>query len=272
MAGPGGDAAVLLLKGTPNGLALSSDVNPVYCGLDPRRGGQQAVAEAARNLACVGAEPAGLTDCLNFGNPENPEIMWQFRECVRGMAEACRALGVPVVSGNVSLYNETDGRSILPTPTVAMVGVIPDLGNVPTAHFRQPGERVVLLGADRSEFGGSAYLRLLHGVEAGRPPAVDLDAEAPAGAPVARRGRAGPGAHRARLRRGRARRGARGGDLHPGHRRADRRARSRRATSSRRRRHGRSSPARRATSIGCSRSPGRWACRRARPGRWAVRA
>ena len=178
VAGPGGDAAVLLLKGTPNGLALTSDVNPVYCGLDPRRGGQQAVAEAVRNLACVGAEPAGLTDCLNFGNPENPEIMWQFRECVRGMAEACRALGVPVVSGNVSLYNETDGRSILPTPTVAMVGVIPDLGNVPTAHFRQPGERIVLLGADRSEFGGSAYLRLLHGVEAGRPPAVDLDAEA----------------------------------------------------------------------------------------------
>jgi len=178
VAGPGGDAAVLLLKGTPNGLALTSDVNPVYCGLDPRRGGQQAVAEAARNLACVGAEPVGLTDCLNFGNPENPEIMWQFRECLRGMAEACRALAVPVVSGNVSLYNETDGRSILPTPTVAMVGVIPDLGNVPTAHFRQAGERVVVLGEDRDEFGGSAYLRLLHGVEAGRPPAVDLAAEA----------------------------------------------------------------------------------------------
>ncbi len=178
VAGPGGDAAVLLLKGTPNGLALTSDVNPVYCGLDPRRGGQQAVAEAARNLACVGAEPVGLTDCLNFGNPQNPEIMWQFRECVRGMTEACRALGVPVVSGNVSLYNETDGRSILPTPTVAMVGVIPKLGNAPVAHFRRAGEPIVLLGEDRAEFGGSAYLRLLHGVEAGRPPAVDLDAEA----------------------------------------------------------------------------------------------
>lgn len=176
--GPGGDAAVLLLKGTPNGLALTSDVNPVYCGLDPRRGGGQAVAEAVRNLACVGAEPVGLTDCLNFGNPENPEVMWQFRECVRGMAEACRALDVPVVSGNVSLYNETDGRSILPTPTVAMVGVIPDLGDAPASHFRRAGRRLILLGVDRGEFGGSAYLRLLHGLETGRPPVVDLDAEA----------------------------------------------------------------------------------------------
>jgi phosphoribosylformylglycinamidine synthase II len=175
--GPGGDAAVILLKGTPNGLALSSDVNPSYCWLDPRAGGMQAVAEAARNLACAGAEPAGLTDCLNFGNPENPEVMWQFRECVRGMAEACRKLEVPVVSGNVSLYNETNGRSIHPTPTVAMVGVIPDLGDMPASHFRRAGRRLVLLGEDRGEFGGSAYLRLLHGVEQGKPPAVDLDAE-----------------------------------------------------------------------------------------------
>ncbi|MBP1643379.1 MAG: phosphoribosylformylglycinamidine synthase subunit [Acidobacteria bacterium] len=178
VAGPGGDAAVILLKGTPTGLALTSDVNPVYCFLDPRTGGRQAVAEAVRNLACAGAEPVGLTDCLNFGNPERPEIMWQFRECVRGMAEACRALGVPVVSGNVSLYNETEGRSIHPTPTVAMVGVVPDLGDMPASHFRRPGRRLVLLGTDRGEFGGSAYLRLLHGVEQGRPPAVDLDAEA----------------------------------------------------------------------------------------------
>jgi phosphoribosylformylglycinamidine synthase len=168
---------VLLLKGTPTGLALTSDVNPVYCGLDPRAGGRQAVAEAVRNLACVGAEPAGLTDCLNFGNPENPEIMWQLRECVLGMAEACRALSVPVVSGNVSLYNETEGRSILPTPTVAMVGVVPDLGDTPEAHFARAGDRVILLGEDRDEHGGSAYLRWLHGIEQGRPPAVDLDAE-----------------------------------------------------------------------------------------------
>jgi phosphoribosylformylglycinamidine synthase len=177
VVGPGADAAVLRLKGTAAGLALKSDVNPVYCALDPRTGGAQAVAEAMRNLACVGAEPVGLTDCLNFGNPENPEVAWQFREAVRGMAAACRALGVPVVSGNVSFYNETEGRSIHPTPTVAMVGVIPSLADLPAAHFTAAGDRIVLLGRDRGEHGGSAYLRLLHGVEQGRPPAVDLDAE-----------------------------------------------------------------------------------------------
>lgn len=178
VAGPGGDAAVVLLKGTPTGLALTSDVNPVYCWLDPRTGGKQAVAEAVRNLACTGADPVGLTDCLNFGSPENPEILWQFREAIRGMSEACKALGVPVISGNVSFYNETDGRAILPTPTVAMVGVIPDLGDSPAAHFRRAGRKLVLVGSDRGEFGGSAYLRLLHGVEQGKPPAVDLAAEA----------------------------------------------------------------------------------------------
>ncbi|HBL27073.1 MAG TPA: phosphoribosylformylglycinamidine synthase subunit PurL [Acidobacteria bacterium] len=175
--GPGGDAAVLLLKGTPSGLAMTSDVNPVYCWLDPWRGGAQAVAEAARNLACVGADPVGLTDCLNFGNPENPEVSWQFREAIRGMSEACRVLGVPVISGNVSFYNETEGESIHPTPTVGMVGVIPTVTHAPPAFFGAAGERIVLLGRDRSEFGGSAYLRLLHGIEQGRPPEVDLDAE-----------------------------------------------------------------------------------------------
>ncbi len=175
--GPGGDAAVLLLKGTPSGLAMTSDVNPVYCWLDPRRGGMQAVAEAARNLACVGAEPVGLTDCLNFGNPERPEISWQFREAIRGMSDACRAFGVPVISGNVSFYNETETNSIHPTPTVGMVGVIPDPTNLPVSSFTARGDRVVLLGRDRSEFGGAAYLRLLHGIEQGRPPEVDLDAE-----------------------------------------------------------------------------------------------
>lgn len=177
VVGPGGDAAVLVLKGTPNGLALTSDVNPVYCGLDPRTGGAQAVAEAVRNLAMVGAEPLGLTDCLNFGSPENPEVAWQLSECVAGMAQACRVLGVPVISGNVSLYNETEGRSILPTPTVAVVGVIPTLGNVPSTHFGRAGDRVVILGDDRSEFGGSAYLRWLHGIEQGKPPEVDLERE-----------------------------------------------------------------------------------------------
>jgi phosphoribosylformylglycinamidine synthase subunit PurL len=178
--GPGGDAAVLLLKGTPAGIAMTSDVNPVYCSLDPRRGGMQAVAEAVRNLACAGAEPVGLTDCLNFGNPENPEVSWQFREAIRGMSEACRALGVPVISGNVSFYNETEGRSIYPTPTVGMVGVVPDVAHAPRSCFEQSGDRIVLLGhrsEHRAEFGGAAYLRLLHGIEQGRPPEVDLDAE-----------------------------------------------------------------------------------------------
>jgi phosphoribosylformylglycinamidine synthase subunit PurL len=175
--GPGGDAAVLLLKGTPSGLGMTCDVNPVYCYFDPRRGGAQAVAEAVRNLACVGAEPVGLTDCLNFGNPERPEISWQFRECVLGMSEACRALSVPVISGNVSFYNETEGTSIYPTPAIAMVGVIPNLAGLPSPWFEREGDRIVLLGEDRSELGCSAYLRLLYGIEQGRPPAVDLDAE-----------------------------------------------------------------------------------------------
>jgi len=175
--GPGGDAAVLLLKGTPGGLALTSDVNPVYCSLDPFSGGSQAVVEAVRNLACVGAEPVGLTDCLNFGNPENPEISWQFRECVHGMSDACRALEVPVVSGNVSFYNETNGVSIPPTPTVAMLGLIPDLTNLPQSSFQTKGDRILLLGRDHGEFGGSAYLRLLYRIEQGQPPAVNLGDE-----------------------------------------------------------------------------------------------
>ncbi len=177
VTGPGGDAAVLRIKGTPSALALVSEVNPIYCRLDPRRGAAQAVAEAARNLACVGAEAVGLTDCLNFGNPERPEISWQFREAVGGMAEACRELAVPVVSGNVSFYNETEGSSIYPTPTVAVVGLIETLGRPVSSGLRAAGERVVLLGEDFAEFGGSAYLRQLHGIEQGRPPEVDLDRE-----------------------------------------------------------------------------------------------
>ncbi len=177
VAGPGGDAAVLRLKGTASGLALTSDVSPVYCSLDPRRGGAQAVAEAVRNLACVGAAPVGLTDCLNFGTPESPHISWQVRECVRGIAEACRALEVPVISGNVSFYNETEEESIHPTPTVAVVGRIPVLERSPVPCFTRSGDRVLLLGRDAAEFGGSAYLRLLHHCEQGRPPAVDLSAE-----------------------------------------------------------------------------------------------
>ncbi len=183
--GPGGDAAVVRLKGTPSALALTADVNPVYCQLDPERGGRQAVAEAVRNLACVGAEPVGLTDCLNFGNPQNPEVAWQLQQSVLGISAACRALDVPVISGNVSLYNETQSglsdeagpKSIYPTPAVAMVGLIPLLGSLPESHFDQAGDRILLLGRDGLEFGGSAWLRLLYDLEQGRPPEVDLDAE-----------------------------------------------------------------------------------------------
>ena len=179
--GPGGDAAVVRLKGTPSALALTADVNPVYCQLDPERGGMQAVAEAVRNLACVGAEPVGLTDCLNFGNPQNPHVAWQLQQSVLGLSAACRALDVPVISGNVSLYNETQTeagmKSIYPTPAVAMVGLIPMLGSLPESHFDQTGDRILLLGLDRAEFGGSAWLRLLYDLEQGRPPEVDLEAE-----------------------------------------------------------------------------------------------
>ncbi len=180
VVGPGGDAAVLLLKGTPSGLAISCDVNPVYCALDPYSGGAQAVAEAVRNLACAGAEPVGLADCLNFGNPEDPEVAWQFRECVRGITAACRALEVPAVSSDVAFQDappEEAVPSIYPTPTVAMVGLIPDLTNLPAFHFTTAGDRILLLGRDAGEFGGSAYLRLLYGIEQGRPPKVDLGAE-----------------------------------------------------------------------------------------------
>ncbi|MBZ0115085.1 MAG: phosphoribosylformylglycinamidine synthase subunit PurL [Thermoanaerobaculia bacterium] len=175
--GPGGDAAVVALKGTPLGIAMTCDVNPVYCYLDPRTGAMQAVAEAVRNLACVGAEPLGVSDCLNFGNPENPEVSWQFRESVRGISEACRALDVPVISGNVSFYNETEGESIHPTPAISMAGVLPDLTNLPATGFVEAKDQVILLGVDHGEHGGSAYMRLLHGVEQGLPPAVDLAAE-----------------------------------------------------------------------------------------------
>ncbi len=200
IVGPGSDAAVLRIKGTRSALALTSDVNPTYCWLEPRMGGRQAVAEAVRNLATVGAEPVGMTNCLNFGSPENPEIAWQFRECIEGMAEACRAFDVPVISGNVSLYNETEGEAVHPTPTVAVVGLIErfadlaaagDLHLVLGCGFWRPGDRVVLLGSDAGEYGGSACQRLLHGVEAGRPPQVNLAAEAALCALLRRSRRAG---------------------------------------------------------------------------------
>ena len=175
---PGADAAVLRIKGTPKGIALTTDSNARYCYLDPYQGGLQAVVEAARNLSCVGAEPLGITDCLNFGNPEKPEIFWQFKEAVKGMSEACRALEIPVVSGNVSFYNETNGEAVYPTPVVGMVGLLPDIARHCTHPFQQPGDVVLLLGRFQPGLGASEYLSVIHGVEAGPVPELDLVIEA----------------------------------------------------------------------------------------------
>jgi phosphoribosylformylglycinamidine synthase len=174
---PGADAAVIRIKGTKKGLALCADGNSRYCFLDPYVGGVVAVAEAARNLACVGARPIGLTDCLNFGSPENPAVMWQFGQVIQGMRDACVALGVPVVSGNVSFYNETDGTPIYPTPIIGMVGILERVERAVTPWFKSPDDSVVLLGRTREEFGGSEYLRFIHGMTRGTPPWIDLKLE-----------------------------------------------------------------------------------------------
>jgi phosphoribosylformylglycinamidine synthase subunit PurL len=174
---PGGDAAIVRVKGTTKALALKSDVNPFFCALDPYRGGALAVAEAARSVACVGARPLAITDCLNFGNPEKPEVMGQFEAAVRGIADACRALEIPVVSGNVSFYNETDGRAIPPTPTVGMVGLLEDVEKHVRMPFRREGDVLALLGETRDELGGSEFLRTLRRRDEGPCPEVDLAAE-----------------------------------------------------------------------------------------------
>ena len=174
---PGGDAAVVRVLDGPKGLALTTDVTPRYCEADPFEGGKQAVAEAWRNLTAVGARPLALTDNLNFGNPEKPEIMGQFVGCVRGIAEACKALDFPVVSGNVSLYNETQGRGILPTPTIGGVGLLDDFSKSATLAFKAEGEAILLVGGAPGWLGQSLYLRDVCGREEGAPPPVDLAAE-----------------------------------------------------------------------------------------------
>ena len=174
---PGGDAAVIRISDGPKALALTADVTPRYCEADPFEGGKQAVAEAWRNLTAVGAQPLALTDNLNFGNPERPEIMGQFVDCVRGIGEACRALDFPVVSGNVSLYNETNGRAILPTPTIGGVGLLDEFTKSMTIAFKGEDEAIFLIGQPRGWLGRSVYLRDLCGREEGAPPPVDLAAE-----------------------------------------------------------------------------------------------
>jgi phosphoribosylformylglycinamidine synthase len=174
---PGAGAGVVRVKGTNRALALSVDGNGRYCYLDPYRGAMLAVVEAARNVACAGGEPIGATNCLNFGNPERPEIMWQFGQAVAGITAACQALDIPITGGNVSLYNETDGRAIYPTPVLGVVGLIEDSSKVLGRSFRASGDAIVCLGDTRFELGGSEYLKVANEVVAGEPPQVDLKAE-----------------------------------------------------------------------------------------------
>ena len=178
---PGGDAAVVRIEEGPKGLAMTADVTPRYCEADPFEGGKQAVAEAYRNLCAVGATPLAVTDNLNFGNPERPEIMGQFVGCVRGIGAACKQLDFPVVSGNVSLYNETNGKAILPTPTIGGVGVLKDYAKSASIGFKTEGDVILLLGETSGWLGQSLYLRDICGREEGAPPPVDLEAEKRAG-------------------------------------------------------------------------------------------
>ncbi len=174
---PGSDAAVMRIKGTNKALAVTTDGNSRYCLLNPYVGGTLTVAEAARNLVCSGAQPIGVTDCLNFGNPERQDIMWQFVLAVEGIADACRTFGIPVVSGNVSLYNETNGLSIYPTPVIGMVGLIEPADRMITQWFKTPGDRVLLLGETQEDLGGTEYLKVVHYREQGAPPWLNLETE-----------------------------------------------------------------------------------------------
>jgi phosphoribosylformylglycinamidine synthase subunit PurL len=179
---PGGDAAVVRVHGTDKALAITTDCTPRYCKADPHEGGKQAIAEAYRNLCAVGATPLAATDCMNFGNPQRPEIMGQFVGCIEGMAEACAALDFPIVSGNVSLYNETKnddgtGQAILPTPAIGGVGLMKDWTKAATIAFKRTGEQVLMIGDGNGHMGQSLWLRECRGLEAGPPPPVDLEAE-----------------------------------------------------------------------------------------------
>jgi phosphoribosylformylglycinamidine synthase len=178
LLGPGGDAAVIRLPGTEVRVAITADGPGRYCYLDPYEGARLAVAEAARNVACVGATPLAITNCLNFGNPEKEEVMWQFSEVIRGMKDACTALGTPVTGGNVSFYNETKGRAIYPTPVIGMLGSMPVSARVQGSAFRAEGEAIVMLGTtDPSDLGGSEFAKVVHNTVGGTPPHLEMQAE-----------------------------------------------------------------------------------------------
>ncbi|MNK87638.1 Phosphoribosylformylglycinamidine synthase 2 [compost metagenome] len=174
---PGSDAAVVTIRGTRKGLAMTTDCNGRYVYLDPEVGGRIAVSEAARNIVCSGAEPLAITDNLNFGSPEKPDIFWQMEKAVDGMAEACRVLDAPVIGGNVSLYNENAKGAIYPTPVVGMVGLVHDVDHITTQGFKKEGDVILLLGNTKAELGGSEFQSAVHGVTEGRPPELDLTVE-----------------------------------------------------------------------------------------------
>ncbi len=174
---PGADAAVIRLKGTKKGVALTTDCNSRYCYLSPFKGAQIAVAEAARNLVCTGAIPAAITDCLNFGNPEKPDIYWQFKNCVEGIIDSCEKLKLPVVSGNVSFYNQNPDGAIYPTPTIGMIGIIEDIDSICTQNFKRNNEIIVLLGECTEEVGASQYLKEIHSLVKGQAPGINLEVE-----------------------------------------------------------------------------------------------
>jgi phosphoribosylformylglycinamidine synthase II len=175
---PGSDAAVVRIRGTRKALAMTTDCNSRYIYLDPEVGGRIAVSEAARNVVCSGAEPIAITDCLNFGNPEKPEIFWQLEKAVDGMSAACEKLNAPVISGNVSLYNETNGTAIYPTPTVGMVGLIQDIDHITTQSFKEAGDLIYIIGETKEEFGGSELQKMTYGRIFGKAPELDLEKEA----------------------------------------------------------------------------------------------
>jgi phosphoribosylformylglycinamidine synthase II len=174
---PGGDASLLRIKNTKKALAVALDGNSLYSYLDPKTGGKIAVAEACRNLACVGASPIGVTNCLNFGNPEKPEIMWQFQNVIEGITEACQAFDIPVTGGNVSFYNDTEGVSIHPTPVLGVVGCLDDVNKTTSPSFKQEGDVICLLGQNKDELGASEYLKCVHKQERGLTPQIDLSME-----------------------------------------------------------------------------------------------
>jgi phosphoribosylformylglycinamidine synthase len=180
---PGADAAVLRIGDTGRaemtcrGIAMSTDCNGRYCYLDPYLGAQIALAEGMRNLSCVGAKPAAITDCLNFGNPEKPEVFYSFHKAVCGLATACKHYDIPVISGNVSFYNESFGNAIYPTPAIGIVGVVENIANVCTSDFKQAGDTIILVGETLDELGASEYIKVIHGLVAGKPPSLDLQLE-----------------------------------------------------------------------------------------------